>query len=193
MKLTLKNIWDNRELFIQKCKEEEACEGEFKRLLQAQSKEDFMQVVLDNYEWVNREITKEYYYAYDFFEGFAVVELDNKMGLIDKFGNIFIPLVYDSAYAISDGLAKVKLGNKNGFIDTNGNVVVPIIYDFASNFSDGLAAVKLEGKWGFVDRTGNVAIPIIYDDVACFYKRVAKVKLNGEYFKINKGNERVAE
>ena len=191
MKLTLKNIWENKELFIQKCKEVGACEGEFKRLLQAQSKEDFMQVVLDNYNWVNRRISKEYYYAYNFSEGFAVVELNNKIGLIDKFGNIFIPLVYDYASDFSYGLAKVRLDNKNGFIDTNGNVVIPIIYDFAFCFYEGLAVVKLDNKFGFVDRTGNVAIPIIYDYALSFSKGLAEVRLNGEDFKINKQNERV--
>ena len=191
MKLTLKNIWENKELFIQKCKEEDACEDEFKRLLDAESKDDFMQVVWDNYEWVNREITQEYYYAYDFSEGFAVVELNNKMGLIDEAGNIAIPIIYDDAWNFHEGLAKVKLDNKYGFMDKLGEVVIPIIYDDALSFSVGLAKVKLDNKYGFIDKNGNVAIPIIYDDAFSFNDGSAKVRLNGEDFKINKQNERV--
>ena len=193
MKLTLKNIWENKEFFIQKCIEEEACEGEFKRLLQAQSKEDFMQVVLDNYEWVNREITQEYYFASAFSEGLALVVLNNKYGFIDEAGNIFIPIIYDFASDFSVGLATVKLDGKWGFIDKKGNIAIPIIYDFASDFSVGLAFVKLDNKYGFIDTNGNVVVPIIYDDVFPFSEGLAKVRLNGECFRINKNNERVAE
>ena len=146
MKLTLKNIWENKEFFIQICIEEDACKNQYKRLLNAKSKDDFMQVVLDNYSWVNRKITEEYDYAYDFFEGLAVVKLDDKYGLIDEAGNIFIPIIYDFASNFFEGLAVVQLNDKCGFIDKNGNIIVPIIYDYAYSFKEGLAVVRLNGE-----------------------------------------------
>ena len=155
MELTLKNIWDNRGLFIKKCKKLGACKDEFKRLLQAQSKEDFMQVVWDNYNWVNRKITQDYPYAYDFHEGFAKVKLDNKYGFIANQGNVAIPIIYDDAWNFHEGFAKVKLDNKYGFIANQGNVAIPIIYDFAYFISEGLAEVRLNGKFFKINKNNE--------------------------------------
>ena len=193
MKLTLKNIWDNKELFIQKCKEGWACKDEFKRLLNAKSKDDFMEVVWDNYNWVNRMITEEYDYAWCFYEGFALVKLNDKYGFIDEAGNIFIPIIYDFASNFFEGLAKVKSDNKYGFIDKNGYIIVPIIYDYASNSSEGLAVAQLNDKCGFIDKNGNVVVPIIYDYAFSFNAGSALVKLDKECFRINQYNERVGE
>ena len=119
MKLTLKNILINKELFIKKCKKLGACEKEFRRLLKAQSEDDFIQVVLDNYSWVNRKITEEYDFAHDFSEGLAIVNLDDKYGFMDNKGEIIIPIIYDYAFSFYYGLAKVKLNDEYFRINKN--------------------------------------------------------------------------
>ena len=107
--------------------------------------------------------TKKYAWKDKYYEGLAIVILNDKFGFIDKTGKEVIPIKYDGAYIFSEGLASVELNGKWGFIDKTGKEVTPIKYDDAKSFSEGLAVVKLNNKWGFIDKTGKEVIPIKYD------------------------------
>ena len=58
---------------------------------------------------------------YGFYDGLAVVELNDKFGYIDKTGREVIPLIYDNAYSFSNGLAIAELHGNWGYIDKQGN------------------------------------------------------------------------
>ena len=128
--------------------------------------------------------------AWDFSEGLAWVEVNEKYGFIDKSGKVVIPIKYDDAWDFSEGLAKVELNGKWGFIDKTDKAVIPIKYDYAWSFSEGLARVeRLNGKWGFIDKTDKVVIPIKYDYAGSFSEGLAKVKLNWKYGFIDKSGK----
>ena len=96
----------------------------------------------------------KYDYAYNFIEGLALVELNEKKGFIDNLRNEVIPCRYDYAWWFREGLAQVVLDEKYGFIDKAGNEVVPCKYTDTKYFSKGLIPVELNKKWGFIDKMG---------------------------------------
>lgn len=68
-----------------------------------------------------------------FAEGFAAVEVDQKIGP---------PLT--------------------GFVDMTGKFILPPKYPFVDNYKDGLAQYLLDGKWSFMDKTGKVIFSTDY-------------------------------
>ena len=89
--------------------------------------------------------------AWDFREGLALVELNDKWGYIDKIGKEVIPIKYDSGCAFSEGLARVYLNDEYCYIDKNGKAVT----NYHNNSSEGKIRVGIEGKWGYIDKQGN--------------------------------------
>lgn len=139
-------------------------------------------------------IPPEYDTVWDFSEGFARVEKNDKMGFIDKTGKEITSLQYDNAAPFSEGLAAVMKNNKIGFVDTTGKEVIPCAYsDSAAGFSQGLAAVEKDGKWGFIDKTGEVAIDFTYDDAYSFSQGLAAVQKGSKWGYIDKAGEVVVD
>lgn len=113
--------------------------------------------------------------AYPFSNGLAKVGQRKhgkiKYGLIDREGNIVVPVEYDSMQdGFSDGLKAVgKLDAKSGkwsygFIDTNGNVAIPLKFSMVGTFNEGLCAVKdneHKHNVAFINVSGDIVIPYI--------------------------------
>ena len=53
-------------------------------------------------------------------EGRSVVRIGDKLGAIDKAGNLIIDARYDLIMPFSEGLAFARIGNTQGFINTSG-------------------------------------------------------------------------
>lgn len=102
--------------------------------------------------------------ADEFSEGLAAVELNGKVGYIDKRNRYIIPPIYDSMGHLDGfhyGLGVVKTGGKYGFINKKGEFVYPPVYDGADSFGDDyLATVKLGKKFGAIDLTGDTVVPV---------------------------------
>jgi len=116
-----------------------------------------------------------------FKDGVAPVCIGDKWGVIDRTGEIVVPIEYGWIYAFSEGLALANKGGKFvsstmegtgiiggtwGFIDKTGNAVIPFGTDFedgSKSFHNGMAAVKKGDKWGYIDKTGKVVLPIVYE------------------------------
>lgn len=132
----------------------------------------------------------------------------NRVGYIDKDGQLIIPFQFDAIVAgeggeslefndFSEGLAAVSKNDKYGFIDTKGKVVIEPKYEWASSFSDGLAIVSVEGLYGAIDKQGKTVIPFEYQALADFhdgFATAARPPKNPEdyeskYGLINKKNE----
>lgn len=132
----------------------------------------------------------------------------NRVGYIDKDGQLIIPFEFDAIVAgeggeslefndFSEGLAAVNKNDKYGFIDTKGKVVIEPKYEWASNFSSGLAIVSVEGLYGAIDKQGKTVIPFEYQALADFhdgFATAARPPKNPEdyeskYGLINKKNE----
>ncbi len=104
-------------------------------------------------------IEPTYTEAFNFREGLACVELNERCGYINKQGEIVIPIQYDTACSFSEGLASVTKDDKCGYIDKEGNVVFDFIYEAATSFENDIAIVKKDGKWGYMDRkTGEIRL-----------------------------------
>lgn len=143
--------------------------------------------------------------------GLAVVRIErpygDKYGLIDKEGNVVVPLMYDNlglnnhehekkfVWVEHQILRKVAKRNdkgetKNGYIDEKGELVIPLIYDGLSwaeeqgvvMDTDSLIRVRKDGKWGCIKPNGKEVLPCIYDEMDKFkYGDPSFVKKDGKY------------
>lgn len=104
-------------------------------------------------------IEPKYSEAFEFKEGMACVEMDEKCGFINKAGEIVIDIQYDTACSFSEGLASVTKEDKCGYINMEGNIVFPFEYESATSFENGISLVKKDGKWGYMDKvTGEIRL-----------------------------------
>lgn len=98
-----------------------------------------------------------------FSEGLAGVEINGKVGYIDKKNRFVIAPQFEPMEKLQGfkyGLSAVKTGGKFGFIDKLGHIVIPAIFDYAENFDkDYLAVVKMKGKFGAIDLRGDTVVP----------------------------------
>lgn len=108
-------------------------------------------------------------YIGSFSEGLSAIQIDGKMGYIDKKGEICIPLHFNDAGEFREGYARIrKVGSSNlGFIDKTGNMAIPAVFDGGGYvdmfFQEGLAKVLKDGKWGFINTNGNMVFTTMYD------------------------------
>lgn len=94
--------------------------------------------------------------VYNFYEDFAVVELNGKSNFINREGKILSPNQwFDHAGDFSEEFCIVELNGKRNFINTKGKILSPNQwFDHVGNFSDGIALVKLNGKWHLINTKG---------------------------------------
>jgi len=104
-------------------------------------------------------IEPSYTEAFNFSEGRACVEIDEKCGFIDKAGELVIAMQYDTACSFHEGVASVSLNDKCGYIDMDGKEVFGLDYEAATSFKEDISLVKLNGKWGYMTRqTGQIRL-----------------------------------
>ena len=140
-----------------------------------------------------KEITPIKYDYLDIFRnGIALVELDNKYGVINREGKEITGIKYDEVLVFNTGLIKVKLNNKYGVINREGKEIIEIKYDGVLLYSNsiGLIKVELNKKYGIINREGKEIAPIKYD-VIDFKNDVTIVKLGGKFGAINSEGKEV--
>ncbi len=152
----------------------------------------------------------------EFEGGMAKVELNEKIGFIDREGSEIIPckhIPWKYIGYIGEGLIKVPSNNARlGLINKWGNSIISDKYHEINYFHEGLAKVELNGKSGFIDKNGNEIVPCKYDsnrynaseiEAGFFFlntlftrpglyfsEGLAAVKFSGKWgFIDNKGNE----
>ena len=137
---------------------------------------------------------------YHFSEGFAVVKLDKKYGLINRKGEVIIDLAYNYITKVSEGLFCVTLTGtpphavyelQYGLINQAGEEVIPCKYAKIWDFYEGLAAVQHAKKWGFINKEGKEVIPCKYDNVNSFQEGFAWVVLNNKTTFIDKTGKEI--
>lgn len=133
---------------------------------------------------------------------FATATIKDKTGLIDKKGNIVVPIKYHDVYGFKDGMALVTMADrglyrKHGYVNKNGKEVIPLIYGRANPFSEGLACVALEErgentKWGYIDKLGKLIVPLKYTGLDDDFKEGrARISVNGKSGFIDKTGKEV--
>ncbi|MGE0079440.1 MAG: WG repeat-containing protein [Bacteroidales bacterium] len=112
-------------------------------------------------EWI---VKPEYDDADKIRDGFGVIYLKKKQGLINEKGEVLVTPQYDDIDKFRDGVAIVKKGKKYSFINKEGKQVVDLVYTEIDDFKDGVAWMRkdsLEGNrfltvaYGLIDMTGK--------------------------------------
>ena len=115
-----------------------------------------------------------------FSEGLAVARFIDKVGFVDKDGNIVIKPQFDFANTFYDGLARVRHNRKEGFIDRSGNIAVDLMFESVQDFHEKLAAVQINGKWGYINKQGQITIAPRFDYARDFSDGLAAIRIDKE-------------
>ncbi|WP_312075588.1 WG repeat-containing protein [Chryseobacterium sp.] len=85
-----------------------------------------------------------------------LVKLNNKIGFVDRNGNMKIDFQYEDVTSFNNKLAPVKLNGKWGYIDKFNTMVIKNIYDEAWPFIDIYQArAKIGSQYMIIDRNGK--------------------------------------
>ena len=138
-------------------------------------------------------INSKPHYALSFSEGLAFAHIGDKVGYIDKSGEMVITLPWcDYGDTFNEGLVAVRDKGSSlwGYIDKAGRQIVVPQYSVADDFSGGLAhVVTTEWEHFFIDKNGQRVISLgqgvtvggFHEGMArvdrCFIDRTGKIVL----------------
>ena len=95
---------------------------------------------------------------------------NNKWGIINKKGELVIPLEYQEGTAISNGKIVAKKDDRYGLLDATGKILLPFEYDYMTEETSEKSKVLLvrkgenpNRKYGLIDYNGKIIVPIEYD------------------------------
>jgi len=126
------------------------------------------------------DATDKYSGLNDFNGGYAIVAMNDKVGVIDKSGKEVIPLKYDGisnndlGHLYENGITSVKVGQKWGVVDKNGNEIIYPKYDIINlvYFREyGFISVMASQKAGIVNKEDKVIVPIQFQDGKIDYNK----------------------
>ena len=83
------------------------------------------------------------------------IEMNGKIGFIDKSGKEKIDVKYDAVIDKGGKYIAVLFNNKWGFIDRKGEFVIVPQYNYTYGFENGLAYVVSDDFEGYIDYSGK--------------------------------------
>jgi len=122
-------------------------------------------------------LDSKFQFAGSFKESLARVTIDNKMGFINKKGEIIIQAQFDGVSSFLNNIAIYEKFEQNeygghiikyGYINKKGEVIIPAQFDGATFFNNGKACVKLGENWGIIDAKGKFIVNPIYKELFLF-------------------------
>lgn len=143
-------------------------------------------------------ISPQFEKASNFYNGYAIVQLDGNIFIINKDGKKYsIPQDKITDFkSITLNVLRINNGNTWCLANLDFKPYDNTSYDDILSFSENLCAVKSNGKWGFIDNNLDLVLDAKYNDVVyndteqCFYQNRAFVKVNDKYILIdNQGNQ----
>jgi len=96
-----------------------------------------------------------YQKAREFQHGVAVVQINERWGIINRKGIEIIPPKYDRIDHFENGYAKVRIEGFTGLINLKGELIVEPDYEFISYAGKGLFRVEQGDKVGYFDTHGR--------------------------------------
>ena len=120
-----------------------------------------------------------------FCEGFALVELNDKINFINTNSQLISNTWFDYGGYFRDGFARVQLNDKCNFINTNGQIISKTWFGDCGYFRDGFARVQLNDKCNFINTNGQIISDTWFDDCGNFHNGFAIVALNHKWNFIN--------
>ncbi len=121
------------------------------------------------YGYIDRdgnELTEfKYTMADDIYEGYAVVGIDNKLGIIHKSGKEILAAEYDDVLSPSEcGMLAYRRGYKWSLFTLSGEKIGND-FDSVIKYTTGIVKVSKSRLWGLVDYRGELLVPFNYDDI----------------------------
>lgn len=110
-------------------------------------------------------------FEYEYLEDYAntpmiyASSLDYKVGLINRNGEVVIPLEYRTLKNYDQELISVKKGDLWGFVDKNGELVIPMRYKSVDGFKNNFCVIKDGKLQGLINKRGNTIIPLKYERI----------------------------
>lgn len=142
--------------------------------------------------YINNEgrtvIEPRYEYAEDFQEnGLAIVQRNDKSGLIDSSGREKVRPAYSFIAPFSEGRAVVSDAKGYTLIDERGKQVTAARYDYLNSLHEGRAMFSKQSTtgtshYGYLDAQGKEVLPAVYEDASDFMNGTALVKLGEREF-----------
>ena len=116
-----------------------------------------------------------------FNEGYALVMRGGRWGLIDRGGNVVLPLGYSAMTLNTNGL--FFAGDERGMalFDYSMAPITPFVYTSTTGMYEGRIGVCREGKYGFLDEHGREVIPCKYDATGVFQSGRTMVMLGNRF------------
>ena len=116
---------------------------------------------------------------FDYYQGIAIVEKNNKYGAIMVGGKEIIPPIYDELSNFDGGIARVKYSYKKQgeiitderninlsgqieVLDNNEPVFLPEEYDWGFDYESDICIVIKNGNYGLIDKRFNVLLDCDY-------------------------------
>jgi hypothetical protein len=119
---------------------------------------------------------------------------NNKIGYINRQGQIVLPPIYRGGEQFSEGLAPVRLKGRYGYITEKGNFVIDAQFDLARPFSAGLALVYKDGHPYFIDHKGQSPFDCSYTAIQSFRYSLALIKTHsGKWGAIDHSGELILD
>lgn len=128
----------------------------------------------------NLKINFQFDEAEKFVNGYAIVKIASKYGVIEASGKFVINPEYQSIRADKDKFLVLKNG-RWGWCDTSGKIIINNQFAEALPFFDNsLAPVKLLGQnlWGYIDIKGKITINPQFNSALPFDGNLALVEIN---------------
>ena len=129
--------------------------------------------------------------TYDVAEPFqnnlGIVAKNNKYGIIDKFGNVIVPLKYDliehpKKYSNRAEVFVVKKNNSLQFLDKTAKPITEFnIKSYRWEKGNMFIIENNENLFGAITNGGVYTIPSIYEEIQSFTDSVTGAKKNGKY------------
>ncbi|MBR5000277.1 MAG: WG repeat-containing protein [Rikenellaceae bacterium] len=121
------------------------------------------------YGYIDRdgnELTEfKYTMADDIYEGYAVVGIDNKLGIIHKSGKEILAAEYDDVLSPAEcGMLAYRRGYKWSLFTLSGEKIGND-FDSVIKYTTGIVKVSKSRLWGLVDYRGEILVPFNYDDI----------------------------
>ena len=123
-------------------------------------------------------IAAKFTHAYHFSENLAVVSnLENKLGVIDRKGEIKVPFKYsfiqhftdygdDPLYSFSNGLCIITDNDNFGLIDSSGIEKLAPVYEKIKIETTGYYTTLLDNKWGLFDNSFSSILGNEYQSIS---------------------------
>lgn len=117
----------------------------------------------------------------DFKNGFAIIKLNNKMGIINRKSNLVGEKIWDNVSFFSKYYFKCSKEDKQVIIDTNG-IEVSQFFDKIGTLIEGYSIVSINGNLGFIDSKGKLIIkPFPFESLIPFHNGLSPAKIKGKW------------